>query len=52
MAILEVLEHLPRASQQMVIEEIDRVLKKGGILVVTVLTRKRLFIPAVSTVES
>jgi ubiquinone/menaquinone biosynthesis C-methylase UbiE len=35
-AVLEVLEHLPVESQQMVCREVDRVLKKGGVLVVTV----------------
>ena len=33
--VLEVLEHLPVESQQMVCREVDRVLKKGGVLVVT-----------------
>jgi len=35
-AVLEVLEHLPVESQQMVCKEVDRVLKKSGVLVVTV----------------
>jgi SAM-dependent methyltransferase len=41
-AILEVLEHLPVASQQMVIKEVDRVLKRDGFLVVTVPYKEKI----------
>jgi len=34
--VLEVLEHLPTESQQRLCREIDRVLKKGGTLIITV----------------
>ena len=35
-AVLELLEHLPAESRQKVCEEVDRVLREGGVLVVTV----------------
>jgi ubiquinone/menaquinone biosynthesis C-methylase UbiE len=40
--VLEVLEHLPVESQQMVCREVDRVLKKGGVLVVTVPYKEKI----------
>jgi len=41
-ALLEVLEHLPENSQGKLIHEIDRILKKGGILIISVPYREQI----------
>jgi ubiquinone/menaquinone biosynthesis C-methylase UbiE len=51
-AVLEVLEHLPVESQQMVCREVDRVLKKVGFLWSRCLTRRKSSIPAAFTAGS